>query len=242
MAETWEYFLKILPALHDGLKVSLKVFFLTIIFAIPLGLPLALGSISKIPPIRWICKTYILIFRGTPLMLQLFFFYFFLPRIFRDTLNQLSPEMKEFVFKYILDALPTAIITFVLNYAAYFAEIYRGGIESIDKGQHEAAQSLGISKIRTMFGIIIPQTVKRVLPSVANETITLVKDTSLVYVIGVGELMKAAKGAVNRDQKLLAYAVAAGIYLLLTFLLTLLFKHLEKRFSKSEEQGGRKRG
>ena len=175
-------------------------------------------------------------------MLQLFFFYFFLPIIFGDTLSSLQPETKDFIFDYILDAFPTAIITFVLNYAAYFAEIYRGGIESIDKGQYEAAQSLGISKARTMFGIIIPQTVKRVLPSVTNETITLVKDTSLVHVIGVGELMKAAKGAVNRDQDLLAYGVAAGIYLLFTFLLTLLFKYLENRFSKSEEQGGRNRG
>lgn len=242
MAETWEYFLKILPALVEGLKVSVKIFCLTIVLSIPLGLPLALGSISKFPPLRWICRLYILVFRGTPLMLQLFFFYFFLPIIFRDTLNQLSPDMKKFMFKYVLDAMPTAVLTYVLNYAAYFAEIYRGGIESIDKGQHEAARSLGISKVRTMFGIIIPQTVKRVLPSVANETITLVKDTSLVYVIGVGELMKAAKGAVNRDQNLLAYAVAAVIYLGLTFILTLIFKQLEKRFSKSEEAGGKKRG
>lgn len=242
MAETWEYFLKILPALLEGLKVSLKIFCLTIVFSIPLGLPLALGSICKFPPIKWICRLYILVFRGTPLMLQLFFFYFFLPIIFRDTLDQLSPDMKSFMFKYVLDAMPTAVLTYVLNYAAYFAEIYRGGIESIDKGQYEAAQSLGVSKTRTMFGIIIPQTVKRVLPSVANETITLVKDTSLVYVIGVGELMKAAKGAVNRDQDLLAYAVAAAIYLSLTFVLTLMFKRLEKHFSKSEEAGGIKRG
>lgn len=159
-------------------------------------------------------------------MLQLFFFYFFLP---------ITCGIR-------LDALPTAIITYVLNYAAYFAEIYRGGIESIDKGQYEAAQSLGISKVRTMFGIIIPQTVKRVLPSVANETITLVKDTSLVYVIGVGELMKAAKGAVNRDQNLMAYAIAAVIYLVLTFILTACFKRLEKSFSKHEDNGGRKHG
>lgn len=226
MVETWEYILLICPALLNGLKVSLQIFCCTILLSIPLGLPLALGSISKIHPLKWFCRTYILVFRGTPLMLQLFFFYFFLP---------ITCGIK-------LDALPTAVITYVLNYAAYFAEIYRGGIESIDKGQHEAAQSLGISKARTMLGIIIPQTVKRVLPSVANETITLVKDTSLVYVIGVEELMKAAKGAVNRDQKLWAYVIAALIYLALTFVLTLIFKHLEKRFSKSEEQGGRKRG
>ena len=226
MVETWEYFLIILPALMRGLKVSLLLFFCTIVMAIPLGLPFALGSINKFPPIKWFCRLYVLIFRGTPLMLQLFFFYFFLP----------------ISFGIRLDDIENAVLTYVLNYAAYFAEIYRGGIESIDKGQFEAAQSLGISKIRTMFGIIIPQTVKRILPSIANETITLVKDTSLVYVIGVSELMKEAKGAVNRDQKLLAYVVAAGIYLLLTFLLTIVFKKLEKRFSKSEEAGGKKRG
>jgi polar amino acid transport system permease protein len=226
MRENLDYIVRIFPALYEGLKVSLHIFIFTIVFSIPLGLPLALGSITKILPIRWLCRLYILVFRGTPLMLQLFFFYFFLPITCGIT----------------LDAIPTAILTFVLNYAAYFAEIYRGGIESIDNGQHQAAKSLGISKIRTMFGIIIPQAVKRVLPPIANETITLVKDTSLVYVIGVGELMKAAKGAVNRDQKLWAYAIAALIYLLLTLLLTMLFKALEKYFSRNEEQGRQRHG
>ena len=121
-----------------------------------------------------------------------------------------------------------------MNYTAYLAEIYRGGIESIDRGQYEAAQSLGLSRARTMFGIIIPQTVKRVLPPVANEAITLVKDTALVYVIGVGELMKASKGAVNRDSNVMAYVIAAVLYLACTFLLTLAARRLEARFSRYE--------
>ncbi|MBO7254226.1 MAG: ABC transporter permease subunit, partial [Clostridia bacterium] len=121
MVETWEYFLIILPALMRGLKVSLLIFFCTIVMAIPLGLPFALGSINKFPPIKWLCRLYVLVFRGTPLMLQLFFFYFFLP----------------ISFGIRLDDIETAVLTYVLNYAAYFAEIYRGGIESIDKGQCE---------------------------------------------------------------------------------------------------------
>lgn len=216
-----DYTLMIFPSLMSGLWVTLKLFFLTLLFSIPLGLPFALGSNSRIYPIRWFCKTYIWVFRGTPLMLQLFFFYFFLP----------------ITMGIMFEPFTTAVITFVLNYAAYLAEIYRAGIESIDRGQHEAAQSLGISKTRTMFGIILPQTIKRVIPPVSNEVITLVKDTALVYVIGVGELLKAAKGAVNRDVNVTAYFIAAIIYLLLTFVLTVLSRKLEKRYSKYETKG-----
>ena len=121
-----------------------------------------------------------------------------------------------------------------MNYAAYLAEIYRGGIESIDRGQYEAAQSLGLSRLRTMFGIILPQTVKRVLPPVANEAITLVKDTALVYVIGVGELMKASQGAVNRDANAMAYLIAAVLYLICAFLLTMVTRRIESHFSRYE--------
>lgn len=218
LAETLRYAGAIMPSLIDGLWITLKLFLLTLVMAVPLGLPLALGSICRFPPLRWLCKLYIWVFRGTPLMLQLFFFYFFLP----------------IAFEIRLDSFPTAVITFVLNYTAYLAEIYRGGIESIDRGQYEAAQSLGLSRARTMFGIIIPQTVKRVLPPVANEAITLVKDTALVYVIGVGELMKASKGAVNRDSNAMAYVIAAVLYLACTFLLTLVARRLEARFSRYE--------
>jgi len=213
------YVMLILPSLLKGALVTLEVFALTIIFALPLGLPFGLGSNSRFFFFKWPSKAYIWLFRGTPLILQLFFFYyFFFPAIGLP-----------------LDSITIAIITFVLNYAAYFAEIYRAGIESIDKGQYEAAKSLGLSRSQTMFGIIIPQTVKRVLPPISNEVITLVKDTALVSVIGVAELLKNARSAVNRDvNTVAAYAVAAAIYLLFTFLLTLLSRYLEKRFSRHE--------
>ena len=186
-----------------------------------MGLPVALGSMSKIKPIRWLSRVYVWLFRGTPLILQLYFFYFFIP---------IATGVK-------LDSFPTAAITFVLNYAAYLSEIYRAGIQSIDRGQYEAAQSLGLSPRRTMFGIIIPQTIKRVLPPVSNEAITLVKDTALVSVIGVADLMKNSRGAVNRDVDAMAYLIAALIYLAFTFLLTLLVTRLERKFSQHEIRG-----
>lgn len=218
MAETLNYVGVLMPSLLQGALITVKLFVFTLIFALPLGLPFALGSNCKIPPLRWISRTYIWIFRGTPLMLQLFFFYFYIP---------IAIDIR-------LDAFTTASITFTLNYAAYLAEIYRGGIESIDRGQFEAAQSLGLTKGQTMFGIILPQTIKRVLPAVSNEAITLIKDTALVSVLAVGELMKASSGAVNRDVDMTAYVIAACIYLLFTFLLTLLSSNLEKRYSKYE--------
>ena len=216
-----QYAVTLMPALLRGAVVTVELFALTLLLSLPLGLPFALGSNSRFPPLRWFCRTYIWLFRGTPLILQLYFFYFFLPIAF-------DVRLPEF---------PTAIITFVLNYAAYFAEIYRGGIESIDRGQHEAARSLGLSASRTMVGIILPQTFKRVLPPVSNEAITLIKDTALVSVIGVAELLKAARGAVNRDVNVLAYGMAAGIYLAFTFVMTLLSRRLESRFSQHEARG-----
>jgi len=221
LTKTFQYTGMLMPALIKGMVITLELFVLTLILSIPLGLPFALGSMSRLWPVKALCKVYIWIFRGTPLMLQLFFFYFFLP---------IATGFK-------LDSFPTAVIAFVLNYAAYFAEIYRAGIESIDCGQYEAAQSLGLSKNRTMFGIILPQTIKRVIPPVSNEAITLIKDTALVSVIGVGELLKAAKSAVNRDVNVTAYAIAAAIYLVFTFALTAISQWLEKRFSRHEARG-----
>ncbi len=221
LMETLTYVETLLPALLSGAVTTVKLFVLTLLMSIPLGLPFALGSNSRFRVIRFLAKSYIWIFRGTPLMLQLFFFYFFLP----------------IAFNIAWSSFTTAVITFVLNYAAYLAEIYRAGIESIDRGQHEAALSLGIGKARTMFGIILPQTIKRVLPPVSNEMITLIKDTALVSTIGVAELLKAAKGAVNRDVNAAAYAVAAIIYLLFTAGLTFLSRYLEKRFSRHEAKG-----
>lgn len=214
--ETLAYVGVLMPSLLTGAWYTVKLFVVTLVLSIPLGLPFALGGNSRFRILRFIAKTYIWIFRGTPLLLQLFFFYFFIP----------------ITFDIRFSAFTTATITFVLNYAAYFAEIYRGGINSIDKGQYEAAHSLGLSRSQTMFGIILPQTMKCVLPPVSNEAIVLIKDTALVSVMGVSELMKTATSAVNRDVSSVAYLVAAVIYLIFTFLLTLLSNYLERRFSK----------
>lgn len=218
MAEKMEYVGVLLPVLLEGFWVTVKLFIWTLALSLPLGLPFALGSISGIGIIRFISKLYIWVFRGTPLMLQLFFFYFYIP---------IGTGVA-------FTAFTTAVLTFVLNYAAYFAEIYRGGIESIDKGQYEAAQSLGLSKNQTMFGIILPQTVKRILPAISNEAIVLVKDTALAFSISVAELLKAANGAMNRDLDPTAYIIAAGLYLIVTFVLTVITGKLEERYGRHE--------
>lgn len=213
------YFSIILPSLLRGTVISISLFALTLILSLPLGIPIALGENSRISLIRWISKAYVYIFRGTPLMLQLFFFYFFFP----------------IYLNIRWDAFPTAVFTFVLNYAAYFAEIYRGGIKSIEVGQYEAAKSLGLSKAQTFKDIVLPQMTRIVLPPVSNEVITLVKDTALASVIALADLMKVAQGIVNRDGTLFAYLIAAGIYLIFTFIATLILNNMEKRYSRYEE-------
>lgn len=219
---SFEYMQAILPALLKGTVQTLQIFFLTLILSLPLGLPFALGSISRFSLVRALCKTYIWIFRGTPLMLQLFFVYYGLPIMFGQAFRMQNTT--------------AAVVTFSLNYAAYFAEIYRAGIQSIDSGQHEAAKTLGFSRWQTMRIIIIPQTIARIVPPVSNEVITLVKDTALVTAIGVAELLKAAKDANNRDVNPTSFFLAAIIYLLLTFALTLLSQWCEKRFSRHEQK------
>lgn len=149
-------------------------------------------------------------------MLQLWFFYFFFPMEFGIT----------------LDAFTTAAITYIFNYAAYFAEIYRGGINSIDRGQYEAAHALGLSKKQTLFDIILPQTMKATFPPIVNEAITLIKDTALVSALGVVDLMKATNSAVNRMTSLTPFFYAAIIYLIMTFILTIIAGRLEKHFSR----------
>lgn len=205
-----------LPFMLEGSVTTVQVFVITLVLSLPLGLPLALGSNSRFKPLSFLCKIYVWIFRGTPLMLQLWFFYFFFP----------------FNFGITFDALTTAVLTYVLNYAAYFAEIYRGGINSIDRGQYEAAHALGLSRKQTMFDIILPQTMKAILPPVVNEAITLVKDTALVSSLAVVDLMKATNSAVNRMTSLTPFFYAAIIYLLMTFVLTLIAGRLEKYFSR----------
>lgn len=225
----FQYIELILPSLLKGTVQTLYIFFVTLVLSLPLGLPFALGSISRFSPIRAICKIYIWLFRGTPLMLQLFFVYYGLPIM----MQQINAAWADF---FRMENVTAAVVTFVLNYAAYFAEIYRAGIQSIDPGQHEAAQTLGFSRWQTMRIIIIPQTIARVIPPISNEVITLVKDTALVTAIGVAELLKAAKDANNRDVNPTAFFLAAVIYLILTFVLTLLSQWCEKRFSRHEQK------
>lgn len=208
--------MEFLPFMLQGAVVTIELFALTIVISLPLGLPIALGSNSRIKPLSIICKIYVWIFRGTPLLLQLFFFYFFFPLV-------LNIQMNAFV---------TVVLTYVLNYAAYFAEIYRGGINSIDRGQYEAAHALGLSKRQTMGDIILPQTMKAILPPVVNETITLVKDTALASSLPVIELMKATNSAVNRMTDMTPFSFAAIIYLIMTFVLTVVAGRLEKHFSR----------
>ncbi len=226
MEDLWNNLFVLWPSLLSGLGTTLSLFFLTLAFSLPLGLPFALGSISRFWFIRLFCRFYVWFFRGTPLMLQLFFFYYGLGIMAN---NYGVPFLR-------LDRFPAAVLTFALNYAAYFAEIYRGGIQSIDRGQYEAAKSLGFSRTRTMFMIILPQTIRRIIPPISNETITLVKDTALANVIAVAELLKVAKDAANRDTNTTAYFLAAMGYLSITFILTVVYQKLEKRFSLHERE------
>lgn len=218
IAGMWEYFLRVSQSICGGLEVTLGLFFCTILLSIPLGLVISLGAISNFKPLSMIVKFYIYILRGTPLLLQLLFVYFGLPIIFH--LN--------------IENFPAATIAFVLNYAAYFAEIFRAGIQSIDPGQFEASKALGLSGAQTMWRVIIPQTVSRVIPPVGNETITLVKDTSLVSIIALSDIMHQTRIIVMREANVSAFIVAAVFYLVMTFVLTKLLEFLEKRFSKSQ--------
>ena len=208
--------MEFMPFMLEGSIVTIELFVLTLVLSLPLGLPVALGSNSRIKPLSFICKVYVWIFRGTPLLLQLFLFYFFFP----------------LVLNVQLDVFFTVVLTYVLNYAAYFAEIYRGGINSIDRGQYEAAHALGLTKRQTMIDIVLPQTMKAILPPVVNEAITLVKDTALASTLPVIELMKATNSAVNRMTDMTPFFFAAIIYLIMTFVLTIIAGRLEKYFSR----------
>lgn len=210
-----EKILNYIPLLLEGGLGAIKLFLVTLALSLPLGLPLALGSTSKFKPLKWLCQLYILVFRGTPLLLQLYFFYFILPFY--------GLEFSAFV---------TACITFVLNYAAYLAEIYRGGINSIDNGQFEAAHALGLSRKQTMLDIILPQTMKAILPPVANEAIILIKDTALASTITFMELLKVSRSLVNLTSDPTPYLLAGIFYLILTLILTKVTSMLEKHFSR----------
>ncbi|MCR2044868.1 amino acid ABC transporter permease [Anaerosalibacter massiliensis] len=212
-----KYIYTLLPSMVDGIIITLEIFFLTLIFSIPLGIIVSIGRLSKIKPLSKITEFYIWVMRGTPLMLQIVFIFFGLP-----------------IVGITFDRFIAVFIAFVLNYGAYFGEIFRGGMESIDKGQYEAAKVLGLTPYKTFIRIVLPQMFKIVLPSIANEVVTLVKDTSLVYVVGIGELLRAGKIASNRDVSLIPLALVGIIYLFLTAILTAVFNKIERRYSYYE--------
>lgn len=205
--------------LLTGTTTTLELFALVIVISIPLGLGVTFLASGRNKVLRGIILVYVWIMRGTPLMLQLFFFCFGLPFL---------PVIGKYL---VMDRFTAALLAFVFNYAAYFSEIFRGGLLSIDRGQYEAAQVLGFSKWQRTYHIILPQMFKVVLPSVANETITLVKDTALVTAIGVVELLHYAKTTVSRTADISSFIYAALIYLAITTVLTLVFKKLEKKYS-----------
>jgi len=211
------YILTLLPSILEGLVMTLKVFFVTLVLSIPLGVIVSIFRLSRFKPLSKITELYIWVMRGSPLMLQIVFIFFGMP-----------------IVGIAFDRFTAVIIAFVLNYAAYFGEIFRGGIESIDRGQYEAAKVLGLSPYRTFMRIILPQVIKIVLPSISNEVITLVKDTSLVYIVGLGELLRAGKIASNRDVSLVPLVLVTVAYLLLTAIFTVAFNKIEKRYSYYE--------
>ena len=210
-----DYILSIIGPLAEGSLVTLKLFFITLSLALPLGLALALIRISNNRAASHAVNGYIWLMRGTPLMLQLLFVYYALP--FLPVVGVRLPDF------------PAAILAFTPPPPAYSAAIFRAGIQSIDRGQYEGARVLGFSYGQTMRRIVLPQVVKRILPPMSNETITLVKDTSLIYVLALNDLLRAARGIVQRDFTITPFVVAAAFYLFMTLVLTWFFQRLEKR-------------
>ncbi len=207
-----DYVLTLMPSMLKGWTVTLQIFFIVLIFALPLGVVMGSARLSSFKPLARFMELYVWLFRGTPLLLQLLFWYFGLMAVGL----RLEREMAVYV-------------AFVLNYAAYLAEIFRSGIQSIDKGQYEAADVLGLNRKQTMSQIVLPQVFKRVMPPIGNEVINLVKDTALVYIIAMSELSRAARIHAVRDENLIPFAIAAVFYLLMTAIVQQFFKWLESK-------------
>lgn len=214
MMDHMEYVLNILPFILSGLKLTAKIYVATLVIALPLGLLAAIGKVRGSQFIKKVLFLYTWVWRGTPLLLQLFFMFYGLPVIG----IRLSP-------------FAAATITYALNCGAYLTEIFRGGIESIDKGQYEAAKALGMNYAQTMRRIIIPQTVRRVLPTTCSEAVNLVKDTALLAVLGMPDLLRIATQIFTRDFNITPFVVAFVLYLIISSVLVKLFGKLEKMYS-----------
>ena len=209
-----QYISEILPSLFQGAALTLQIFFWTLVGSLPLGILVSLGLTSKIKPLKWVLEIYVWLMRGTPLLLQLIFVFYGLP-----------------IIGIVFERYDAALVAFILNYAAYFAEIFRGGFQSVDQGQFEAARVLRLSYWQTLRKIIIPQVIKIVLPSIGNEVINLVKDSSLVYVIGLGDLLRAGNVATSRDVTLVPLMLVGLIYLILVGICTLILRQVEKCYA-----------
>ena len=209
-----QYISEILPSLFQGAALTLQIFFWTLVGSLPLGILVSLGLTSKIKPLKWVLEIYVWLMRGTPLLLQLIFVFYGLP-----------------IIGIVFERYDAALVAFILNYAAYFAEIFRGGFQSVDQGQFEAARVLRLSYWQTLRKIIIPQVIKIVIPSIGNEVINLVKDSSLVYVIGLGDLLRAGNVATSRDVTLVPLMSVGLIYLILVGICTLILRQVEKCYA-----------
>jgi polar amino acid transport system permease protein len=203
----------------QGAGITVQLFAYTLLFSLPLGFLGAMGKTSHRALLRTPLGVFTSVVRGTPLLLQLFFVYYGLPL--------LIPALR-------FERFTAAVLTFIINYAAYFIEIFRAGIQSIERGQYEAAKVLGMNYRQTMIRIVLPQTVKRVLPPIANEAITLVKDTALVVVLGIGEILRNSKEVVSRDFTISPFVIAGVLYLVFNYGLVYLFTRLERRYQVYE--------
>lgn len=209
-----QLFIEVTKSLLEGLGVTAKLFFLTLVFALPLGLIVNFGSMSKIKIIKYITKAFVWVIRGTPLMLQLIVVYYGPGLIFKMDL---------------MERFDAVLIAFVINYSCYFSEIYRGGIESIPKGQYEAGQVLGMTKSQIFFKVVLFQVIKRIVPPMSNEIITLVKDTSLARIIAVYEIIWMAQTYIKMEGLIWPLFYTGAFYLIFCGILTLLFGYIEKK-------------
>ncbi len=223
--------------LLEGFLVTMKLFSLTLLFALPLGLIISFGSMSRLKPLKWLIKTFVWIIRGTPLMLQLIVIYYG-PGLVGTWATKMisagvsgSAIMQWLATWKVFDRFVAVLVSFVINYACYFSEIYRGGIESINKGQYEAGQVLGLTKTQVFFKVVLLQVIKRIVPPMSNEIITLVKDTSLARIVMVYEIIWAAQKFAKSDGLMWPLFYTAAFYLVFSGVLTLLFGYIEKKMS-----------
>ncbi|MFI3142346.1 MAG: amino acid ABC transporter permease [Clostridia bacterium] len=226
-------FWEVTLSLMSGFAETLKIFGWTLVFALPLGLVVSFGSMSKFTPLRWVTKTLVWIIRGTPLMLQLIVIYYGpgLIGAWASGLGSTNPIIMWLATWSVFDRFVAVLVAFVLNYSFYFSEIYRGGIESISKGQYEAGQVLGMTKTQTFFRVVLLQVIKRVIPPMGNEIITLVKDTSLARIIAVYEVIWMGQAYIKSDGLLWPLFYTGAFYLVFCGILTIVFGLIEKKLS-----------